>query len=199
MIVAFIIAGTLSIIATLMAVSRLSAVHALLYLIGSLLSLAVAFYTLGAPYAAVLEVMVYAGAIVVLLLFVVMIMNLGARKREEERELLSPSVWIGPAIVVLLVAVELAILIVRGLAPATKSSYLPAEAVNAVVFGPYILGVELVSFLLLAGVVSAFHLGRRKVELERHGTEQAGRGSEGPEQGPGTDPAAAAKSEEVVK
>jgi len=171
-IVAFVIAGILSIVSTLLAVSRYSAVHALLYLIGSLLALAVAFYTLGAPYAAVLEIMVYAGAIVVLLLFVVMIMNLGNRRREEERALLKPSVWIGPSIVVLLVAVELLVIIVRGLAPATKGSYIPALAVNAVVFGPYIIGVELVSFLLLAGVVSAFHLGRRRKESIKQGVAQ---------------------------
>ena len=51
--------------------------HALLYLIVSLLAVAVVFYTLGAPFIAALEVIIYAGAIMVLFVFVVMMLNLG--------------------------------------------------------------------------------------------------------------------------
>ena len=76
MLIAFYVAGARALLATLMAVTR-NAVHALLYLIVSLLSVAVTFYTLGAPFAAALEVIVYAGAIMVLFVFVVMLLNLG--------------------------------------------------------------------------------------------------------------------------
>ncbi|HUX14111.1 MAG TPA: NADH-quinone oxidoreductase subunit J [Spirochaetia bacterium] len=186
MTIAFVIAGTLSIIATLLAVSRSNTVHALLYLIGSLLALAVAFYTLGAAYAAVLEIMVYAGAIVVLLLFVVMIMNLGGRRKEEERALLGPSVWVGPSAVVLGVAVELAVVFASGLTPATESSYVSAQMVNAVVFGPYVIGVELASFLLLAGVVSAVHLGRRHQKVIETGSDSPPERSSEDRDPPGT-------------
>ena len=55
----------------------LNAVHALLYLIVSLLAVAVVFYVLGAPFVAALEVIIYAGAIMVLFVFVVMMLNLG--------------------------------------------------------------------------------------------------------------------------
>ena len=59
-----------------------NAVHALLYLVVSLLAVAVVFFTLGAPFVAALEVIIYAGAIMVLFVFVVMMLNLGdARHR----------------------------------------------------------------------------------------------------------------------
>ena len=74
------------------------AVHALLYLIVSLLAIAVIFYILGAPFIAALELIIYAGAIMVLFVFVVMMLNLGEASREMEREWLRPQVWIGPAI-----------------------------------------------------------------------------------------------------
>jgi NADH-quinone oxidoreductase subunit J len=53
-----------------MAITRLNAMHALLYLMVSLLAVAVVFFTLGAPFVAALEVIIYAGAIMVLFIFV---------------------------------------------------------------------------------------------------------------------------------
>ena len=52
--------------------------HALLYLVISLFAVAVVFYTLGAPFVAALEVIVYAGAIMMLFLFAVMLLNVSA-------------------------------------------------------------------------------------------------------------------------
>ena len=52
--------------------------HALLYLVVSLLAVAVIFFLLGAPFAAALEVIIYAGAIMVLFVFVVMMLNVSA-------------------------------------------------------------------------------------------------------------------------
>lgn len=72
----FLIAAAVAIIATIMTVTRRNAIHALLYLIVSFLSVAVIFYLAGAPYAAALEIIVYAGAIVILFVFVVMMLNI---------------------------------------------------------------------------------------------------------------------------
>ena len=76
----FYLAAVIAILATVMVITRLNAVHALLYLIVSLLSVAVVFYTLGAPFIAALEVIIYAGAIMVLFVFVVMMLNLGKKR-----------------------------------------------------------------------------------------------------------------------
>ena len=69
----FYIAATVSLISTVLAVTRYNAAHALIYLIISLLASAIIFYLVGAPFAAVLEVVIYAGAIMVLFVFVIML------------------------------------------------------------------------------------------------------------------------------
>ena len=77
--------------------TRLNAVHALLYLVVSLLAVAVVFYAFGAPFVAALEVIIYAGAIMVLFVFVVMMLNFGQSATATERSWLTPAMWIGPA------------------------------------------------------------------------------------------------------
>ena len=82
---AFYIAAAVAVIATVLMLTRLNVVHALLYLIVSLLAVAVVFYVLGAPFVAALEVIIYAGAIMVLFVFVVMMLNLGEHAVEMEK------------------------------------------------------------------------------------------------------------------
>ena len=72
-------------------ITRLNAVHALLYLIVSLLAVAVVFYTLGAPFVAALEVIIYAGAIMVLFVFVVMMLNSASRPSRRSARWLKPA------------------------------------------------------------------------------------------------------------
>ena len=69
--------AAVAVIATLLVIVQTNVVHALIYLVLSLLSVAVVFFSLGAPFVAILEAIVYAGAIMVLFLFVVMMLNLG--------------------------------------------------------------------------------------------------------------------------
>ena len=83
--VAFYIAAIVAIVSTVLTITRLNAVHALLYLIVSLLAVAVVFYAMGAPLVAALEVIIYAGAIMVLFVFVVMMLNLGKRAAISRR------------------------------------------------------------------------------------------------------------------
>ena len=74
----FYLAGLIAVIASLKVVTGNNTVHALLYLVVSLLAVAVCFYLMGAPFAAGLEVIVYAGAILVLFVFAVLMFGLGA-------------------------------------------------------------------------------------------------------------------------
>ncbi|EPF9819409.1 NADH-quinone oxidoreductase subunit J [Providencia stuartii] len=161
----FYIAGLVAVLATLRVITNTNPVHALLYLVVSLLALSMVFFSLGAYFAGALEIIVYAGAIMVLFVFVVMMLNLGRFVQEQEREWLAPKNWIGPA---LLSAVLLALL-VYGI---TSLSYqdgitgtvISAKEVAISLFGPYVLAVELASLLLLAGLVVAFHVGRDRTE-----------------------------------
>ena len=70
--IVFYFCSAIAIVATLFAITRRQPVHALLYLIVSLLAVAMIFFALGAPLIAALEVIIYAGAIMVLFIFVVM-------------------------------------------------------------------------------------------------------------------------------
>ena len=163
--VVFYLSAVVAVVATLMVITRLNAVHALLYLIVSLLSVAVIFFVLGAPFVAALEVIVYAGAIMVLFVFVIMMLNLGPQTVERERSWLLPSMWIGPTILTLILAGELVYCVLQDKTHGLMgTSVVGPKQVGITLFGPYLLGVELASMLLLAGLVGAYHLGRRDPE-----------------------------------
>lgn len=150
----------ISILATLMAITRVHVVHALLYFIVSLLALAVIFYTLGAPFIAALEVIVYAGAIIVMFLFVIMMLNLGKETIDQERAWLKPGIWIGPVLLTVPLLVEVLMVISQSEAM-MATTVIGAKEVGIDMFGPYLLAVELASMLLLAGLIGAYHLARK--------------------------------------
>lgn len=160
---AFYIAGAMAVMSTILMLTRLNVVHALLYLIVSLLGVAVVFYTLGAPFVAALEVIIYAGAIMVLFVFVVMMLNLGAPAAGIEKQWLTPGIWTGPVLLAAILITEVVYLVRIGASGASTGAVDPKQ-VGMVLFGPYLIGVEVASMLLLAGVVGAYHLGYRKVE-----------------------------------
>lgn len=157
----FYIAAAVAVLATFLVITSLNAVHALLYMILSLLSVSIVFFTLGAPFVAALEVIIYAGAIMVLFIFVVMMLNLGPQSSQQERSLLDPKMWRGPAILAVILIAELAYLLSGERLVTTTGKILEPAQVSISLFGPYLLGVELASILLLAGLVGAYHLGRR--------------------------------------
>jgi NADH-quinone oxidoreductase subunit J len=158
---AFYIAGAVAVAATILAITRLNAIHALLYLIVSLLAVAVDFFCIGAPFIAALEVIVYAGAIMVLFVFVVMMLNLGPQAVEMERRWLTPGMWTGPAILSAVLIAELGYLFTRAGPTLEPMRTVGPKEVGAALFGPYLIGVELASILLMGGLVGAYHLGRR--------------------------------------
>jgi NADH-quinone oxidoreductase subunit J len=143
-----------------MVITRANAVHALLYLIVSLMAVALIFFALGAPFVAALEVIIYAGAIMVLFVFVIMMLNLGSQAAKQESQWLSPGIWIGPSILMAVLAAELIYLFVAEKSRISAEGIVGPKRVGIALFGPYVLGVELASMLLLAGLIGAYHLGR---------------------------------------
>jgi len=158
----FYIPAAVALFSTFMVVINTNPVHALLYLVLSLLSIAVIFFTLGAPFAAVLEVIVYAGAILVLFVFVVMMLNLGRKTSEQERKWLSPGAWIGPALLASVLLWQMVQLLWSqgGFITPAGLQVVSAKTVGIALYGPYLLAVELASMMLLAGLVAAYHLGK---------------------------------------
>jgi len=147
--------AVVAIVATVMVITRRNAVHALLYLVVSLLAVAVIMFLLGAAFVAALEVIIYAGAIMVLFVFVIMLIG-------PRNDTVSARTWIGPVILGLILLGELIYVIAGGAAasPLTVKE-VPPKQVGMALLGPYLIAVEVTAFLLLAGLVGAFHLGRR--------------------------------------
>ena len=167
MTVLFYIAGFVAVFSTVMVITRLNAIHALLYLIVSLLSVAVVFFTLGAPFVAALEVIIYAGAIMVLFIFVVMMLNVGPDAARHEQLWLNPKMFIGPAVLAAILAVEFVYILSMGDGAAAGQQQVAPKEVGISMFSEYLLGVELAGMMLLAGLVGAYHLGRR---MEKQGS-----------------------------
>ncbi len=168
---AFYLAAAVAVISTAMVITRLNAVHALLYLIVSLLAVAVIFFLLGAPFVAALEVIIYAGAIMVLFLFILMLLNLGHEAAAQEAEWLPPHVWIVPVIFAAALLAELVYVMTLGPTRALVATEIGPKQVGISLFGPYLLGAELASMLLLSGMIGAYHLGRRDRYSEPDGEE----------------------------
>ena len=160
----FYLAAGVALISTIMAISRRNAIHALLYLILSLLAVSVIFYLLDAPFIAALEVIIYAGAIMVLFIFVTMMLNVGIEKKTEKKWL-NPRMWIVPSVlsVILLVDLILALKNVQTALPDTQV-VLPKQ-VGISLFSTYMLAVEIAAILLMAGVIGAYHLGSQKKKV----------------------------------
>lgn len=162
---AFYFSAGIAVVATLRVISHSHPVHALLYLVVSLMAVAMCFFSLGAPFAGALEIIVYAGAIMVLFVFVMMILNLGRATAEREKRWLRPKIWIGPSILSALLLLELLIVLFgHDVSGAIQGEMISPKQVGMTLFGPYLLVVELASTLLLAALVTAWHLGRSDKE-----------------------------------
>jgi NADH-quinone oxidoreductase subunit J len=173
MAIPFYIVAAVAIVATALTITRVKVVHALLYLVVSLLAAAVMFYMLGAPFVAALEVIVYAGAIMVLFIFTVMMLNLGRESEAREAELLSPGAWMGASALSAVLLVQV-ILVLHG-APSSMTAVhvVGPKQTGVALYGPYLLVVELVSILLLGALVGAFHLGWQRLEWREGGDSES--------------------------
>lgn len=157
----FYAAGGVAVVATALVVTRRQAVHALLYLILSLLAVAVVLFLMGAPFVAALEVIVYAGAVMVLFVFALMVLgSSGGEGATGIASSIRPREWVMPALLAAILGGVL-ILALGAPAAATAGARVGPREVGRALFGPYVIGVELASLLLLAGLVGAAHLGRR--------------------------------------
>jgi NADH-quinone oxidoreductase subunit J len=134
-----------------------------LSLVGTMVSLGAIYVLLDAYLIGVLQILVYAGAILVLFLFVVMLLNLrqDAFSPERLRGTKALGVLIGG-----LVALELILLLPAGLGPAAE---IPADfggyrTVGAALFTDWVLAFEVTSLLLLAAMVGAVVLAKRSID-----------------------------------
>ena len=168
--IVFYISSAVAILASAGVVASRHAVHALLYLVVSLLAIATIFYIMGAPFAAALEVIVYAGAILVLFVFAIMLLGLTAESMQKEHAWLRWKLWPGPLALGGVLAGELVCVLLQGGGLPHEIAPVGARQVSAALFGPYALGVELASLLLLGGLLGAYNL----IRPGAGGSEDAG-------------------------
>ena len=160
----------LVVVATALAVTRRNLVHAVLYLVLSFFGTAMLFYLLGAPFLAALEIIIYAGAIMVLFLFLIMMIRL-----KHLPGMFFPVEQLLPAILISAGFFIVSTVLMRR-DPGGRDPMAAAQA-HPVDFGVYLfqthwLAVEIASLLLLVALVGAYLLGLR-VRGRRAGGEEA--------------------------
>jgi NADH-quinone oxidoreductase subunit J len=189
----FMVIGTLAVASSILVVAMRNPVHSALFLLLTFLCVAVLFVIKAAEFVAAVQVLVYAGGIMVLFLFVVMLINY--RHLPEER-VMSP-VWLGGILVGVLIFVLFATLVRTGVyhdqatSPVQKlttvrESYLTehpsdpnklvrrtrdrenrnAEAVAMALYTDYLVPFEVASLFLLVAMVGAIVIGKRELSAE---------------------------------
>jgi len=154
----FYILAAVTLVGTILAITEKHPVHAILYLVTSLFSMATVFYLLMAPLVAAFEVIIYAGAIMVLFLFVIMMLDLGHPEKGMApgwREWL-PATLLSAVSIVSLVTV----IVSRHASVISYPAALPIREVARRLFQEHGLAVELVSLQLLFALVGALYLGK---------------------------------------
>lgn len=132
-----------------------------IYLIITMLCLAGFYVLLGGAFVAVIQILVYAGAVMVLMLFVIMMLNL--REESLQREGRLPA-WVIAGLVGLFLVIKLGSLLGartgEGL-PAAPEAFGTIQEVGTTLFGTYVLPFELTSVLLLVAIIGAVILAKR--------------------------------------
>lgn len=155
----FYILAAVTVIGTLCAITARQAVRAIVYLVTSFFALALIFYLLGAPFVAALEVIIYAGAIMVLFLFVIMMVEVASPEKLAKPAL---SDWWPALILVAVVVASLTVLVAGQAPPVPGARAQTVRQFSQVLFTRYGVAIELVSMQLLFALVGALYLGRRR-------------------------------------
>jgi len=158
----FILIGAISLAATVGVVSSRHPVHSALFLLAHFVTLAVLYITLEAQFLAAIQVIIYAGGIVILILFVIML--IGSERLESQAEHRSWTPYVGIALGIVLLG-GLAVSLLPGFAGLDANASMIQggipEAVGMELFTRYILPFELAAVLLLVALLGALLLARR--------------------------------------
>jgi NADH-quinone oxidoreductase subunit J len=159
--------GALAVIASLLVIAQRNPVYSVLLLIASFGALSGLYILLDAPFAAAIQIIVYAGAIMVLFLFVVMLLN-APHEETDYDERTHPMLRPGPmrfgAVLAVALIAELAWALARSAPPSTFSTA-PVTSVTAIgrsLFTDYAFQFEVTSVLILVAMVGAVLMARRE-------------------------------------
>ena len=158
---AFFILATLLVVFAAMVILHPSPVYSALSLVLVMSLLAVYFFFLDAHLIGWFQIIVYAGAVMVLFLFVIMLLNLQTDPHENQKPSLRLAAGIGGAVLI----VELFLLLTRvppqEVAPSLAENYGTVQALSEKLFTDYLIPFEVTSVLLLVAAVGAVVLAKR--------------------------------------
>ncbi len=174
--VGFYALSAVAIFASLRVIILANPVHAILSMIVTLLAIAGIFFIIGASFAGALEIVVYAGAILILFVFVIMMLNLGMANDAREERWLDAKTWAIPTGLTVIIAVIMFAMVGFDSADTVNTPMIggisvPAKVVGTVLFSKYVLLVEIAALLLLAALVAAYHLGKESIDDEIVGND----------------------------
>ncbi|MFN4146668.1 MAG: NADH-quinone oxidoreductase subunit J [Runella sp.] len=165
---AFYLFSFLTILCALMVILAKNPIHSVLYLIATFFCLSGHYILLNAQFLAVVNIIVYAGAIMVLFLFIIMFLNLRKEDEESKTNLVK--------VAAMIVGGTLFLIFVAVLRKTQFGTYNPysfnsqvgmVESLGDILYSDYLLPFELVSILFLVAMIGAVMLGRREAG-DRH-------------------------------
>ena len=158
----FILIGAVSVAAAVGVVSSRQPIHSALYLLMHFVTLAVLYITLDAQFLAAIQVIIYAGGIVILILFVIMLIGSNPVPGDPSIQTWGPFVGLGLGLVLLGSMVYTVMLAFDGV-PAAPAGLVGGEpkAVGLTLFSQYVLPIQMVAVLLLVALIGALLVARR--------------------------------------
>jgi NADH-quinone oxidoreductase subunit J len=168
--VVFTISAVVAIVGAVAMLLSRNAIHSVLFLLLNMIAIAVLYLLLRAPFLFAVQLIVYAGAIIVLFLFVVML--LGAERAEDERDRIA---WQRPLAILmgLLLLGEAAYVFFVGAGPAPAATsasedFAAPVRIGEALFSTYLLPFEVTSIILLAAIVGVVVLNKQEHRTENH-------------------------------
>lgn len=175
----FVITATVAIVCALITVTSHHIVHALLFMVIMMLAIALVFFLLGASFAAALQIIIYAGAIMVLFVFVTMMLHQGEQSIAQERQLFTlAKSWL-PLGLTLVLLLETAVIIFNsplieliniGTTESSSASIEDTKQIGIVLFGRYHQLIILTALMLLSALISAINITKKPVKVS-HGSD----------------------------
>ncbi|MDD5675937.1 MAG: NADH-quinone oxidoreductase subunit J [Chitinivibrionales bacterium] len=159
----FFLFGGTAVLCGLFMLTRKSALSGAVSLVVCFLSFAGLYAMLDAPFIAAMQVLVYAGAIMMLIIFVIMTIDLSAEERRAEKPVIVGGIIAGAIVAA---AIALYSITVRGLPHITGAARIDGSVthIGAVMFSKHVLNFEMLSLLLLVALVGAVVLGKKKAK-----------------------------------
>jgi len=161
----FYLFAALAVVSAIIMISHKNPVYSALFLILTMFSIAGFYVLLNAPFIAAVHVVVYAGAVMVLFLFVIMLIDFRKNEAEKKRGLLFPFFGV---LLALVMVVQLGTFLFSGFQNSVESTVAAkvgsTKAIGELLFTKYLFPFEITSVLLLSAIIGAVLLAKQKLK-----------------------------------